>query len=212
MFLCDVLWAWLLTSFEGVAMLNIVKGMLGWVQRSGQQDLQWVCFTHLFLVSPCSHAGSCLSMSVFAHPSLQLHRYFSDPVCTRLTVLSSVCLHACSYTEEAVVSTDFVSDPASSTVDAKAGIMLSPTFVKLVSWYDNEWGYCEYTAGLYAIFSVETLRYVVPTCLINWLPVLSSAEHAALLPAMRGYQRCSHAVCRFDCLDDWRHRLSARVV
>ncbi|WIA09718.1 hypothetical protein OEZ85_009102 [Tetradesmus obliquus] len=45
------------------------------------------------------------------------------------------------YTEEAVVSTDFVSDPASSTVDAKAGIMLSPTFVKLVSWYDNEWGY-----------------------------------------------------------------------
>jgi hypothetical protein len=50
----------------------------------------------------------------------------------------------CSYTEEAVVSTDFVSDPSSSTVDAKAGIMLSPTFVKLVSWYDNEWGYCEY--------------------------------------------------------------------
>jgi glyceraldehyde 3-phosphate dehydrogenase len=39
------------------------------------------------------------------------------------------------------VSSDFISDPASSTVDAKAGIMLSPTFVKLVSWYDNEWGY-----------------------------------------------------------------------
>jgi len=45
------------------------------------------------------------------------------------------------YTEEDVVSSDFISDPASSTVDAKAGIMLSPTFVKLVSWYDNEWGY-----------------------------------------------------------------------
>lgn len=44
----------------------------------------------------------------------------------------------CSYTEEDVVSSDFISDPASSTVDAKAGIMLSPTFVKLVSWYDNE--------------------------------------------------------------------------
>lgn len=43
-----------------------------------------------------------------------------------------------SYTEEDVVSSDFISDPASSTVDAKAGIMLSPTFVKLVSWYDNE--------------------------------------------------------------------------
>jgi glyceraldehyde 3-phosphate dehydrogenase len=40
-----------------------------------------------------------------------------------------------------VVSSDFISDAASSTVDAKAGIMLSPTFVKLVSWYDNEWGY-----------------------------------------------------------------------
>jgi glyceraldehyde-3-phosphate dehydrogenase/erythrose-4-phosphate dehydrogenase len=36
------------------------------------------------------------------------------------------------------VSSDFISDPASSTVDAKAGIQLSPTFVKLVSWYDNE--------------------------------------------------------------------------
>lgn len=45
------------------------------------------------------------------------------------------------YTEEDVVSSDFVSDPLSSTVDSKAGIMLSPTFVKLVSWYDNEWGY-----------------------------------------------------------------------
>lgn len=54
----------------------------------------------------------------------------------------------CSYTEEDVVSSDFVSDPASSTVDAKAGIQLSPTFVKLVSWYDNEWGYCEYLAWL----------------------------------------------------------------
>jgi glyceraldehyde 3-phosphate dehydrogenase len=59
-----------------------------------------------------------------------------------------------SYTEEAVVSTDFVSDPASSTVDAKAGIMLSPTFVKLVSWYDNEWGYCEYPAACYVMLYV----------------------------------------------------------
>eukprot|EP00891_Asterochloris_glomerata_P001835 jgi/Astpho2/1835/Aster-00366 len=45
------------------------------------------------------------------------------------------------YTEDAVVSTDFQHDPRSSIVDAKAGIQLSPTFVKLVSWYDNEWGY-----------------------------------------------------------------------
>lgn len=45
------------------------------------------------------------------------------------------------YTDEDVVSSDFITDPASSIVDAKAGIMLSPTFVKLVAWYDNEWGY-----------------------------------------------------------------------
>ncbi len=45
------------------------------------------------------------------------------------------------YTEDEVVSTDFVSDPRTSIFDAKAGIALSDTFVKLVSWYDNEWGY-----------------------------------------------------------------------
>ncbi len=45
------------------------------------------------------------------------------------------------YTEEAVVSTDFRGEPCTSTFDAKAGIQLDPTFVKLVSWYDNEWGY-----------------------------------------------------------------------
>ena len=45
------------------------------------------------------------------------------------------------YTEDAVVSTDFVHDSHSSIFDATAGIMLNETFVKLVSWYDNEWGY-----------------------------------------------------------------------
>jgi glyceraldehyde 3-phosphate dehydrogenase len=45
------------------------------------------------------------------------------------------------YTEDAVVSTDFKSDPRSSVFDASAGIMLTPNFVKLVSWYDNEMGY-----------------------------------------------------------------------
>lgn len=45
------------------------------------------------------------------------------------------------YTEEAVVSQDFVTDARTSIFDKEAGIMLSPTFVKLVSWYDNEWGY-----------------------------------------------------------------------
>lgn len=45
------------------------------------------------------------------------------------------------YTEDSVVSTDFNGDPASSTFDAKAGMMLSNRFFKLVTWYDNECGY-----------------------------------------------------------------------
>merc|ERR1712216_836415 len=45
------------------------------------------------------------------------------------------------YTEDQVVSQDFVGESCSTVFDAGAGIMLTPTFVKLVSWYDNEWGY-----------------------------------------------------------------------
>jgi len=45
------------------------------------------------------------------------------------------------YTDEALVSQDFVSCPTSSVFDSKAGIMLNPNFVKLIAWYDNEWGY-----------------------------------------------------------------------
>lgn len=45
------------------------------------------------------------------------------------------------YTDEAVVSSDFVSSPLSSCFDAKAGIALTDNFVKVVSWYDNECGY-----------------------------------------------------------------------
>ncbi|MBA0668234.1 hypothetical protein Goklo_001168, partial [Gossypium klotzschianum] len=45
------------------------------------------------------------------------------------------------YTDEDVVSSDFVGDPRSSIFDAKAGIGLGNSFMKLVSWYDNEWGY-----------------------------------------------------------------------
>jgi len=45
------------------------------------------------------------------------------------------------YTEEELVSTDFLHDNRSSIFDAEAGISLNPHFVKLISWYDNEWGY-----------------------------------------------------------------------
>jgi glyceraldehyde 3-phosphate dehydrogenase len=59
------------------------------------------------------------------------------------------------YTEDDVVSQDFVSDPRTSIIDAKAGIALNSTFFKIVSWYDNEYGYssklidlCVHIAGL----------------------------------------------------------------
>ena len=45
------------------------------------------------------------------------------------------------YTEDAVVSSDFINDEHTSIFDATAGIQLTDTFVKLVAWYDNEWGY-----------------------------------------------------------------------
>ena len=45
------------------------------------------------------------------------------------------------YTEEKVVSTDFRGEACTSTFDAEAGLSLDSTFVKIISWYDNEWGY-----------------------------------------------------------------------
>ena len=52
------------------------------------------------------------------------------------------------YTEDAVVSSDFISDPRTSIFDANAGIMLNEHFVKLVAWYDNEWGYSNKVVNL----------------------------------------------------------------
>src|SRR5574344_1526204 len=57
------------------------------------------------------------------------------------------------YTDERVVSSDFITDPRTSIFDAKAGIMLNDTFVKLVAWYDNEWGYSNKTVDLIAYMS-----------------------------------------------------------
>ncbi|MBO4691672.1 MAG: type I glyceraldehyde-3-phosphate dehydrogenase [Bacteroidales bacterium] len=57
------------------------------------------------------------------------------------------------YTEDAVVSSDFLGDKRTSIFDAKAGIQITPTFVKVVSWYDNEVGYSNKVLDLIKIMS-----------------------------------------------------------
>ena len=52
------------------------------------------------------------------------------------------------YTEDQVVSADFVGASASSIFDARAGIPLNKNFVKLIAWYDNEWGYSKRVCDL----------------------------------------------------------------
>lgn len=52
------------------------------------------------------------------------------------------------WTDDAVVSSDFIGDERTSIFDINSGIMLSPTFVKLIAWYDNEWGYSNKTVDL----------------------------------------------------------------
>ncbi|CAM9198399.1 unnamed protein product [Choristocarpus tenellus] len=61
------------------------------------------------------------------------------------------------FEDDQVVSQDFVHDSRSSVFDSKASIMLNPTFVKLVSWYDNEWGYSNRLVDLIVhVHSVES--------------------------------------------------------
>lgn len=65
-----------------------------------------------------------------------------EEVCAKMKEASEGSLKGIlGYTDEDVVSQDFVSCELSSIFDAKAGIQLSGDFVKVVSWYDNEWGY-----------------------------------------------------------------------
>lgn len=59
------------------------------------------------------------------------------------------------YTEDAVVSQDFIADPHTCTFDAKAGIALNDQFVKLVAWYDNEWGYSTKLVELAALVGTK---------------------------------------------------------
>jgi glyceraldehyde 3-phosphate dehydrogenase len=59
------------------------------------------------------------------------------------------------YTEEAVVSTDLRGEVCTSVFDAKAGIALDPTFVKLVAWYDNEWGFSNKVLDMVRVLSAK---------------------------------------------------------
>lgn len=61
------------------------------------------------------------------------------------------------YTEDDVVSTDLNGNTNSSIFDAKAGIALNSNFIKLVSWYDNEWGYSRRVVDLIGMFSSSVL-------------------------------------------------------
>ncbi len=65
-----------------------------------------------------------------------------DEICAEIKAASEGAMKGIlGYTEDAVVSSDFIHDEHTSIFDAKAGIALTDKFVKLVSWYDNEWGY-----------------------------------------------------------------------
>ncbi|MDR2561068.1 MAG: type I glyceraldehyde-3-phosphate dehydrogenase [Holophagales bacterium] len=65
-----------------------------------------------------------------------------EQICAAMKAASEGALKGVlAYTEDSVVSTDFRGESCTSIFDSKAGIMLDPTFVKLVAWYDNEWGY-----------------------------------------------------------------------
>ncbi len=74
-----------------------------------------------------------------------------DEICAVIKKASETTMKGIlAYTDEDVVSSDFLTDPHTSIFDAKAGIALNDTFFKLVSWYDNEWGYSNKVLDLIA--------------------------------------------------------------
>ena len=72
------------------------------------------------------------------------------------------------YTEDDIVSTDLNGDNRSSIFDAKAGLALNDHFVKLVAWYDNEWGYSRRVLDLLGKFS---------ECLVFFTGTLTAGQH-----------------------------------
>ncbi len=89
---------------------------------------------------------------------------------TRATSLAAICAAMKSasegslkgvlgYTDEEVVSSDFISDPRSSIFDAKAGIELSDRFFKVISWYDNEFGYASRCVDMLALMAKKDGKF-----------------------------------------------------
>jgi glyceraldehyde 3-phosphate dehydrogenase len=70
-----------------------------------------------------------------------------------VNITDGLLLGILGYTEDEIVSSDLNGDERSSIFDAKAGISLNPNFVKLVSWYDNEWGYSRRVVDLIGKFT-----------------------------------------------------------
>jgi len=65
-----------------------------------------------------------------------------DAICAAMKTASETTMKGVlGYTDEKVVATDFRGESCTSVFDAEAGMALDGTFVKVVSWYDNEWGY-----------------------------------------------------------------------
>ena len=103
----------------GVVIPELNKKLTGMAFRVPTSDVSVVDLT-VELEKPASYAEICAAMKAASQGAMK-------------GVLG--------YTEEKVVSTDFRGETCTSVFDAEAGIALDSTFVKVVSWYDNEWGY-----------------------------------------------------------------------
>ncbi len=103
----------------GIVIPSLNKKLTGMALRVPSANVSVVDLT-VELVKPTSYAEICAAMQVASKGTLK---------------------NVLAYTNDKVVSTDFRGAPAASVFDADAGIMLDPTFVKVVAWYDNEYGY-----------------------------------------------------------------------
>ena len=103
----------------GVVIPELNKKLTGMSFRVPTSDVSVIDLT-VELASPASYAEICAEMKAQSQGAMK-------------GVLG--------YTEDKVVSTDFRGEPMTSVFDADAGIALDSTFVKVVAWYDNEWGY-----------------------------------------------------------------------